>query len=133
MSRTESINAKELPQNKKIFRYWVEVCELTNGSVRNLPLTAVAKIHIPRGKKEAQRPTEEILQLKDGSTTLEAKSLDDLAAQLRERYPDDAYERTLHQERDREAEARRAQALHQLVKILAEAVVRDILEKRCAE
>lgn len=122
-----------LPENRRIFRYWVEVREVTDGSVRNLPLTAIAKIHIPRRKKEAQRPTEEILQLKDGSATLEAKSLDDLAAQLRDRYPDGAYERTLHQERDCEAEVRRAEALHQLAKIVAEAVVRDILEKGCAE
>lgn len=41
---------------------------------------------------EAQKPTEETLQLKDGSATLDAKSLDDLATQLRERYPDEAYE-----------------------------------------
>ncbi len=131
--QTESMNSKELPENKRIFRYWVEVRDLTNGSVRNLPLTAVAKIHIPRSKKEGQRPTEEILQLKDGSATLEAKSLDDLAAQLRERYPDGAYERTLHQERNWEAEVRREEALHQLAKIVAEAVVRDFLEKGCAE
>ena len=100
--------------------------------MRNLPLTAVAKIHILRSKKEAQRPTEEILQLKDGSTTLEAKSLDDLAAQLRDRYPDGTYERTLHRERDREAEVRRAEALHQLAKTVAKAVVRETLENGCS-
>ena len=93
--------------NEKIFRYWVEVRDLTNGSVRNLPLIAIAKIHIPRSKKEAQRPTEEILQLKDGFSTLEAKTIDELAAELRAKYPDGKYERTLHHERDREAEERR--------------------------
>jgi hypothetical protein len=72
------------------------VLELKNGSVRNLPLSAVAKIHVPRAKKEAQRPREDVLQLMDGSTTLQAKSLDDLASQLRQRYPEGEYGRTLH-------------------------------------
>jgi hypothetical protein len=54
----------------------------------------------------------------DGSETLEAKNLDDLAAQLRQKYPDDAYVRTLHWQRDPEAEARRAQAMNSLAEIL---------------
>jgi hypothetical protein len=33
----------------------------------------------------------------------------------------------LHRERDREAEERRAEAMNQLIRILAEAVVRDTL------
>jgi len=65
----------------------------------------------------AQRPKEDVLQLKDGCTTLEAKSLDDLAAQLRQRYPDGEYERTLHRERDRQAEQRRADAMNNLVEM----------------
>jgi hypothetical protein len=127
MPRTNLTNGKELSDNKKIFRYWVEVRDLTNGSARKLPLIAIAKIHIPRSKKETQRPTEEVLQLKDGSATLEAKSIDELAAQLGARYPDGKYERTLHQERDRESEERRAEAMNQLIKILAEAAVQKIL------
>jgi hypothetical protein len=43
------------------------------------------------------------------------KSLDDLAAQLREKYPDGAYERTLHQERDFQAEERRSEAMNGLL------------------
>jgi hypothetical protein len=81
-------------------------------------LSAAAKIHIPRRKKAAQRPRESVLHLKDGSTTLDAKSLDDLAAQLRQRYPDGEYERTLHRERDRQAEQRRAHAMNNLIEIL---------------
>ena len=96
MRKTTEKRPLDRPRDEQIFRYWVEVLELKNGSVRILPLNAVAKIHIPRRKNEAQKPTEEILQLKDGSATLEAKSLDDIAGQLRERYPDPAYERTLH-------------------------------------
>lgn len=117
----------ELPDGEQIFRYWVEVRDLTNGSVLNLPLSAVARIHIPRKKNEAQKPKEEILHLQDGPAILEATGLDDLAAQLRQKYPDTGYERTLHRERDRGAEERRAEAMNQLIKIFAEAAVKGIL------
>ena len=125
MPRTGAKCDKELPGSEQIFRYWVEVLELKNGSVRNLPLGALAKIHIPRRKKEVQRPREDVLQLKDGSTTLEAKCLVDLAAQLRQRYPDGEYERTLHRERDRQAEQRRADAMNNLIEILVDAFVKE--------
>jgi hypothetical protein len=65
MPRTGAKCDKKLPESEEIFRYWVEVFELKNGSVQILPLKAVAKIYIPRRKNEPQRPTEEILQLKD--------------------------------------------------------------------
>jgi hypothetical protein len=106
----------------------VEVLELKNRSVRILPLKAAAKIYIPRRKNEPQKPTEEKLQLMDGSAILEAKSLDDLATQLRERFPDEAYERRLRRERDREAEERRADAMNKLIDILVEAVVKEAAE-----
>jgi hypothetical protein len=125
-TRRES-NGADLRDSEEIFRYWVEVRNLTNGAVRSLSLSAVERIHISRKKNEEQRPREEILRLQDGSAILEATSLDDLAAQLREKYPDIGYERTLHRERDREAEERRAEAMNQLIRILAEAVVRDTL------
>lgn len=110
---------------QQIFQYWVEIRELAGGSVRSLPLTAVAKVHLPRKRNEAQRPTEEVLQLNDSSAILEARSLDDLAAQLRERYPDGKYERTLHRERDRAAEERREDAMNGLIGILVEAMVKE--------
>ena len=125
-TRKES-NGADPQDSEEIFRYWVEVRDSTNGAVRSLPLTAVARIHIPRKKNEPQRPREEILRLQDGSAILEAISLDDLAAQLRQKYPDSGYERTLHRERDRDAEERRAEAMNQLIRILAQAVVKDIL------
>jgi hypothetical protein len=118
MSRREVKNGRELPESQQVFRCWVEVRERANGSVRRLPLNGVAKIHIPRTKNEAQKPNEEILQLKDGTATLEAKSIQHLAAQLRLTYPDDAYERTLHWERDRESEVRRAESINKLSEIL---------------
>jgi len=118
MLRREVKNGKDSQESQQVFRYWVEVRELPNGSARNLPLNGVIKIHIPRTKKEAKKPNKEILQLKDGPATLEANSIQDLAAQLRARYSDNAYERTLHWQRDREAEARRAEAIDKLSEIL---------------
>ena len=87
------------------------------------PAGAVVRIHIPSRRKEIAKPRGEVLQLKDASGLLEAKNLDDLTAQLRERYPGDLYERTLHRERDLEAEERRAHAMDQLLDIIVQAAV----------
>jgi hypothetical protein len=122
---TEERNDKDARDRSRVFRYWIEVREVSNGSTRTLPLSAATRIHIPRRKSEEQRPREEILQLKDGEVTLEAKDLDDLSSQLRERYPDGAYERTLHLERDHEGEERRNDALNGLIQIIIESFVKS--------
>jgi hypothetical protein len=130
MARTStSAKDKRSMHARQVFRYWVELRDLENGSTRNLPLTAIAKIHIPRKRNEAQRPSEEILQLHDNSVIIEAKNLDELAAQLRQKYPDEAYERTLHRERDHEAEQRRADAMNSLIEILAKSVAEQLLRE----
>jgi len=104
-----------LRNQKQILRYWVEIRELASGSVRTLPLTAVVRICLAKRKKnEAPIPNEELLHLKDEAETWEAKSLDELRARLRDKYSDEAFERTLHFERDREAEERRESALNGL-------------------
>lgn len=126
MPRTGATNRKKLPENEQIFRYWVEVLDLKNLAVRNLPLGAVAKLLIPRRKNEEQRPREDILELKDGSAIVEAENLEDLAAQLRERYPDGTYERTLHRERDCQAEERRKDAMSRLVQMIVESFVEGL-------
>jgi hypothetical protein len=80
---------------KQIFRYWVEIRELASGSVRTLPLTAVVKICLARPKQnEAPIPNEQLLHLKDGTETLEAKSFDGLRARLRNKYPDEEMKRS---------------------------------------
>jgi hypothetical protein len=130
MKKTAGKGGKEMQDGKQIFRHWVEVRDLANGSVRRLSLYAVAKIPLIKDAKEAQRLTEEFLQLRDDSAILEAKSLDDLAAQLRQKYPDEAYQRTLHRERDREAEERRAEAMNALIRILAEEAVNRVIAEK---
>lgn len=117
--------AKRL-SDKQIFRYWVEVRELATGTVRKLPLTAAKVICLKTGtKNEPLPPDRELLQLKDDEATWEAETFDELRTQLREKYPDAAFERTLHYERDHEAEERHENALNGLIKILAKAAVDD--------
>lgn len=58
--------AKEASDDKKIFRYWVEIRDLKSGSVRKLPLTAVRLVFLKRGKKnEPLLPDREVLRLQD--------------------------------------------------------------------
>src|SRR4051812_17581013 len=92
---------KELPEEERILRYWVQIRDRQTGSVSTLPLDTITRIHIPRKKNEPQRPSEEIFRLKDGLSTLEARSFEELAA------------RTLHSKRDCQAEMRRADAKRQ--------------------
>lgn len=120
-----STSGTELPENERVLRYWVEIRELRTGLVRTLPLSAVAKIPLTR----PPRPREDVLQLQDGTTTREAKSLEDLAAHLRQRYPDPEYERTLRSERDHKAEQRRAEAMNRLTELLAELAVQEALQQ----
>jgi hypothetical protein len=68
------------------------------------------------------------LQLQDGTETWEAKTFDELRVRLREKYPDAAFERTLHYQRDREAEDRREKALNGLAELLAKAAVDKMIE-----
>jgi hypothetical protein len=106
----------------------VEILEVKTGSVRALPLVGMVRVSLARLKNEAERPREEYLLLKDDSAPLEAKNLNDLVVKLRERCSDGEYERTLHWELDHQAEQRRAQAMQGLIKILAEAAVREVIQ-----
>ena len=119
----------DLPESQRIYRYWVELRDRRDGSVRVMTLGAIKRIHLAPGKGKAQRPDEQVLQVQDESTVIEAKDLEDLAAQMRERYPDETYERFLRQERDVEAERRKAEAMDGLIQLLAEAVVEDGLRQ----
>ena len=117
--------------DKKIFRYWVEVRDLARGSVRELPLTAVRLVCLKRGKKnEPLLPDRELLRLQDDEETWEVETFDELRTRLRNKYPDAAFERTLHYVRDHEAEERRERALNELARIFAKAAVDDLLSEQ---
>jgi len=120
--------------DKRIFRYWVEVRELASGSVRKLPLTAVKLVCLKTDKKNAPRPPDrELLRLQDGEETWEVETFDELRTRLRTKYRDAAFERTLHYVRDKEAEERRERALNGLISILAKAAVDDLIAEQSRE
>jgi hypothetical protein len=114
--------------DKKILRYWVEVRELASGSVSKLPLTAVSLVCLKSGKKnEPPLPDRELLRLQDDEETWEALDSEELKVRLRDKYPDAAFERTLHYVRDHEAEERRERALNGLISILAKKIVDELI------
>ena len=121
MSQQESTSSTDRPETERVYRYWIEIRQQQTGEIRKLPLCAMAKIPLTK----TPRPREDFLQLQDGTSTLEAKNMDALAALLRDRYPDSEYERTLHHERDLDAERRRADAMNSLIQLLAERVVEE--------
>jgi hypothetical protein len=116
-------------RDKQILRYWVEVRELASGSVRKLPLTAIRMVCLKTAKKNEPRPPDrEMLRLQDDTETWEVETFDELRTRLRTKYPDAAFERTLHYVRDKEAEEpRRERALNGLISILAKAAVDDLI------
>jgi hypothetical protein len=119
--------AKRL-SDKTILRYWVEIRELASRSVRKLPLTAVRMVCLKRGKKnEPLTPDREVLRLQDDEETWEAESFEELKIRLRDKYPDAAFERTLHFVRDHEAEERYERALNELISLLAKKAVDDLI------
>lgn len=112
---------------EQIFRHWVAVRDLRDGSSRELPLRELTWIHLPTRRHREAKPNRQVLQLEDGADILRADSLDDLATQLRQKYPDEIYERTLHRERDHEAERRREKALDDLGNLFVERALDQLL------
>jgi len=112
-----------------VFRRWVEVKNLQNGATRTLPLKVFVKIHLVTRKHEQQMPKRQVLRVEDGGDVLEAESLDGLSRLLREKYPPEHYERTLHEERDREAEDRREWAMTELMNLLARAAFNQAIRE----
>jgi hypothetical protein len=80
------------------------------------------------GKKNEPRPPDrDVLRLQDNEETWAAETFDELRTRLRNKYPDAAYERTLHYMRDHEAEERRERALNRLITILTKSAVDDLI------
>ncbi|GFE80265.1 hypothetical protein GCM10011487_22650 [Steroidobacter agaridevorans] len=105
--------------SEQLFRTWVELRDLRDGSTRQLQLRVETSVHLRSLAGGPQQPDQQLLILEDGAHTIKASQSDDLFAQLRERYPDGLYERYLHQERDVAAEQSRSAALDSLVEIYA--------------
>jgi hypothetical protein len=120
----------DLPEGQQIYRYWIELRDLRDGGVRELPLKGLKRIHLPTKKGAPQPPDEVVLQLEDDAEVIDARDIDDLAAQLRLKYPNGAFERFLRRERDREAERLKAEAMDGLIRLLAKAALDDLLHEQ---
>jgi len=95
--------------------------------MRKLPLNAIAKTLL-KSKTDKEPPPSrvDVLELTDGSERFEVKNIDELSVQLRQRYPDATYERTLHMERDHEAEERRADAISRMVQLIVDSFIKTL-------
>ena len=99
--------------------------------MRKLPLTAAKVICLKRGKKnEPPLPDKALLRLQDDKETWEVETFDELRSRLREKYPDAAFDRTLHYVRDHEAEERHERVLNDLISLLAKKAVDDLIAQQ---
>jgi hypothetical protein len=117
------------PVDRRVYRYDVELKELSSGTSHRIPLQVLRAIHIPTKKGEVEKPPRDFLRFQDADFLVEAESFEKLRALLRDRYPDERYERRLHAWRDLEAEERRAKALNELAAIFADAALKKLLEE----
>lgn len=138
-------------QDARVYRFEVEIIELSSGASRRVPLTFHQLVAFARtsrsvrraGKGAAPSPTStplseepprlsrsEVMRLVDEDFVLEAANWEEFRLRLRERYPDSRFERRLHVQRDREAEERREEAIQGLIKLVADAVVADFLKEQ---
>ena len=81
------------PEDRRVYRYDVELKELGSGTSRRVPLQVLRAIHIPTKKGEVEKPPRDFLRLQDADFLVEAESFEELRALLRDRYPDERYER----------------------------------------
>jgi hypothetical protein len=129
----------DTPIERQMFRYWVELRDLRDGTVRELPVSFVQRILLTTKRKgkgkekvggttDTQEPPPEIrVRVEDADRIWDARDRDDLARQLREAYPDGVFERTMKCERDLAAEERYWSAMKELIRIIARAAVRKAL------
>jgi hypothetical protein len=118
-----------MPEGRRAYRYTIEIRALADGSSRLLPPEVISVIALTAKGTATEKPSRQLLRLKDGEEILEAADLDELRIRLRDKYPDSDYERRLHVQRDREAEERREAAIMGLARLLARAAVEEELRK----
>ena len=132
MARGKKTKKDDIPTDRQCFRHWVELRDLHDGTVRELPVKVFQKIVLVAKDRYNVRkvPPEISLEVQDIGRTWKASNIEDLRRQLREQYPDGAFERTLKCVRDPEAEERRESALNELARIFVDVAVREILAER---
>jgi hypothetical protein len=60
----------ERAMTAEMYRYWIELRDVTTGSIREIPLQVLRRVYIPTRKDGQHRPDEEILRLQDGELLL---------------------------------------------------------------
>lgn len=127
MSTENADCSDDRPQDRRIFRYEVEVRDLASGEVRHLPVAAFRRIPLVYTHDDPP-PTRVVLRLTDDNEVIEATTFDAIVATLRDRYPDGAYERRFRVQRDHDAERRRDAALSAWIDILVDAACARVLD-----
>lgn len=97
-----------------VFRSWVEVKDTRDSSMRTIQLAGFRRICIPVRKCPEVPPSEDGIRVHDDPAPFDVMSLDELKVKLRERYPDEYFERRLCQVRDEAEEERQEKALRDL-------------------
>lgn len=123
---------------ERVYRHTVEIRDLRDGTVRHIPLRGYVAIQLKTGnssmgRKSPARPEpmpnavpkkRQYWKLEDDlHGHQEITDAEDLKVRVRERYPDEFFERRLIIVRDREAEERHASAMRGLLQIIAESAV----------
>lgn len=141
----------EVPESRRVYRYEVEITDLSSGSSHRVPLSfqqvvlilpaarrrrstlaaaAASQSPEPPEPIPSRQPSPDRIRCEDGEFVLEASTWDEFRARLRDRYPDGRFERRLHVQRDREAEVRREEAIQGLIKLIAEGIVEECLKEQ---
>jgi hypothetical protein len=94
----------DVPREKRLYRYWIEITQLSDGARRRLELKQMVHVPLVDPRERSDLKTNRTLLLEDGTQPIETDTFEEFRAQLRRKYPDEAYERRLWTERNLEAE-----------------------------
>jgi hypothetical protein len=120
---------EDVPESERRYQYEVEIKALSTGESRRIPLSVGRAISLKRLKRgEPEEPARDVFEVRVGDVVVRGYSFEEFREKLRAQYPDEAFERRLHYQRDREAEDRWRQGIRSLVSLLAESVVKDLME-----
>ena len=119
-----------MTNQKQFFRHWIEVRDIRDGTVHQLPVTVFQRLLLVAKSKQTveERSPDIRLRVQDLGGDWEVKDLAELSLRLRDRYPDGTFERVLKCERDTEEEEKHRSAMDALVELLAEIAVRELLK-----
>jgi hypothetical protein len=62
------------PVDRRVYRYDVELKELSSGTSHRIPLQVLRAIHIPTKKGEVEKPPRDFLRFQDADFLVEAET-----------------------------------------------------------